>query len=560
MTGMKKLVIMTLALLALCTETFASKAVTLPMRVVLQDGRETTIALYGDENFSFWATAQGELIMRDGLQWRTATLHERNAAEQSLRKAPMTNEGIHASRPFPHMGNPKALVILAAFTDQSFFFSKDDIDNLFNSSTYDSSAGRHNYGSIAQYLDDMSDGQFRPQFDLVGPYTLPGTVADYGYNAGGTDPNIYQFIADACKAADNDVDFTQYDANGDGYADLVYVVYAGYGENWGGSSDYLWPKSGYGNYGIYDDVKVCRYSIGPELNGTKQMKDEQGNPYIDGIGVLVHELLHSMGLPDVYPTVTWSDITKYDDQSMEYWDVMDAGENTFNGYAPTPLTAFERELFGWMTIDTLDKATDVTLRPLQDGGKAYRVMNDNDATGNEYYILEAVPQGEGTGWYAKMPGVGMTVTHINYSDWYFSNFNYPNNDAGSPRWTLLPADGVMLTSFRVTKASEESGLHITNEEYKANMAADTYPGTQGVTEITDYKAYTGSVNKPITDIALNGFDVTFKFMGGTTDIATPQTETHGVGTAVRNIAGQVVNDSYRGIVISEGKKRLQKGR
>ena len=554
---MKRLILFIVVICSICTAAFASKAVTRPMKVVLQDGTETTVALYGDENFSYWASTKGELIVREGKMWRKATQQEIASAKQTMLKAFQTDEGIHASEaPFPHEGNPKVLVILVSFADKSFHYSRSDFDRLLNSTDYDSSEGYHSYSSLAQYFDDMSGTKFRPEFDVVGPYVLPGTVAYYGSNAQGSDYNRAKFIEDACAAADADVNFADYDLNGDGCPDTVCMIYAGNCENWGGSSDLLWPRSGSGNYGKFDGMKINRYCFVHELIGGEGVVDEYGNPYMTGIGVVLHEFLHCMGLPDVYPTSKWSDVTDYDNQSMEYWDVMDNGENIYNGYYPTPLTAFERELFGWMKIDTLDKASNIELKPLQDGGKAYRVLNDNDQTGNEYYILEAIPNDVGTGWYSKMLGNGMIVTHINYSTTYFDNFRNPNNVAGSPRWTILPADGILESSWRISEP-ESSVYHITSAEYRESHSGDTYPGSMEVTEITDYKPYIGTIDKPITDIVQNGFNVRFKFMGGeVSGIDTPEVNDNNSNSGIVNIAGQRVNENYRGIVIKGGKKVL----
>lgn len=539
-------------------DAFASKAATYSKKVTLQDGRETVVSLRGDENFSFWASSQGELIIREGDMWRVATEQELMAAEQNFNNAMhKTGEGIYASHPFPHMGSPKALVILVEFSDKSFFFEPDRIKNLFMGDTYDDSNGYHSYGSITQYFNDMSGGLYQPQFDFAGPYTLPGTVAHYGNNEGGKDSNVYTFVKDACAAADNDVDFSQYDADGDGMVDLVFIMYAGYGENWGASADCLWAKSGTGNYGTYDGVRVNRYGINAEIVGSEEHFDPDGNPRLGGIGVIAHEFCHTIGLPDVYPTAKWDNIPDYDNQSMEYWDLMDCGENNYNGYFPTPLTAFERELLGWIEIETLDEPANVELKPLQDGGKAYRIYNDNDEDRNEYYILEAIPNNWGTGWYTRMRGKGMLVTHINYDTALFSNFGNPNNEKGKPRWTVVPADGILMSSYR--RNDSESEYYVPTAAYYADHAGDPYPGTSNVTELTEYPAYFGTVDKPITEITQDGYNISFKFMGGV-DTGIEQnfnTSTDQSFNGAYNLAGQKVDDKYKGIIIKDGKKKVQ---
>ena len=558
---MRKYLICIFVLLTMfCSSMSASKAVARQQAVTLVDGSHRTVRLMGDERFSFYASSLGELIIREGNTWRLATEEEQAAAKESLRKvkAMRSDEKISASRPFPHVGTPKALVILVDFSDQKFIYEKADFDRMFNSSDYDDTSGYHSYSSLAQYMNDCSFGQFRPEFDIVGPYTLNNTVAYYGKNSGGKDSNCSQLVTDACTAADGDVDFSEYDADNDGYADLVYIVYAGYGENWGGSADYLWPKSGVGSFGTFDGVSIYRYGINQELIGYEGLIDDDGKPILNGIGVLCHEFCHTLGMCDVYPTASWSDISLYDNQSMETWDLMDYGENNYNGYAPTPLTAWQRELLGWMTIETLSNPANVEMEPIDNGGKAYRIINDNDATGNEYYILESIPNGKGTGWYKRMRGNGLLITHVNYKESAFSNFTSPNNVQGSPRITILPADGILMSSYRMG-LDKDDPLYISGIEYYADHAGDTYPGTSSVTAISEYKAYTGTVDKPITDITQDEWKISFKFMGGTyVDGIDRISDADGhSNSAAYNIAGQKVNGNYRGIIISNGKKILQ---
>lgn len=137
--------------------------------------------------------------------------------------------------------------------------------------------GMVNYGSVSQYFNDMSKRKFTPQFDIVGPVTVSKNSAYYGSNTGGTDANFKEMIAEACKNVSTNVNFADYDQDNDGYIDLVYIIYAGYSESFGGNSaDCLWPKSGSATFnepGTNISLKlngkmISRYGINNELNGT----------------------------------------------------------------------------------------------------------------------------------------------------------------------------------------------------------------------------------------------------------------------------------------------------
>lgn len=537
---MKKFLTTCLLACAALTGTYAAKAITTPFQVTLQDGKTVMAQIHGDEHFHFYTTTSGELIIFENDTWRMATdadkeqLTKKQKAATARRKA---NEKITATRPFPHVGTPKALVIMVDFSDQRFQYTKNDINKLLNGTEYDASDGYHGYGSAAQYFNDCSNGKFQPKFDIVGPYHLSKSYTVYGKD----DDDISSLLRDVCTIANKDVDFTQYDSNNDGYVDLVYIIYAGYSAQWGDAKNpnAIWPKSGTGDYGTYDGKKVYRYGVNNELafypKVWKDMKvaEETFKPYLTGIGVFLHEMSHTMGLPDFYPTVTWSDISKYDNQSMEEWDLMDGGENTFNGFYPTPYTAWERELMGWTEkMDTLKNPANVTLTPLANGGKGLRVMNDNDATGNEYYILESITK---KGWYAKMPGTGMLVTHINYDASSFSNFNGPNNTAGKPKITVIPANGTIYSSYHY-KEGIDAQYAMTQKEVKNNWAGNTYPGTGNVTSLTNWKPFKGTMSKDITYIVQksNG-DVAFAFKGGIPVLSFAKSEMTSDGkTAITN--------------------------
>ena len=520
---MKKFFLSCLLACATLTGAYAAKAITTPFQVTLQDGTTVMAQIHGDEHFSFYTTTSGELLIFENNTWRMATEADKlqlTMKQNAVAKRRKANEKITATRPFPHVGTPKALVIMVDFKDVKFTYTKANVDSLLNGKQYDESKGYHGYGSAAQYFNDCSNGKFRPKFDVKGPFHLEKKAAVYGQG----DDDVNSLIRDVCTiaSAKGGVDFSKYDADNDGYVDLVYIIYAGYSAQWGEAKNpnAIWPKSGTGSYGTYNGKQVYRYGVNNELafypNVWKDMgvSQEGFKPYLSGIGVFLHEMSHTMGLPDFYPTVEWSNITKYDNQSMEEWDLMDGGENTFNGFYPTPYTAWERELMGWTAkMDTLKSPANVTLTPLVNGGKGLRVMNDNETSGNEYYILESIQK---KGWYSKMPGDGMLVTHINYNTNAFSNFNGPNNSAGSPRITILPANGTIYSSYHYKEGIADQ-YKMTQKEVKANWAGNTYPGTGKVTSLTNWKPFntTGTMSKDITNIVQksNG-DVTFAFMGG----------------------------------------------
>lgn len=558
------------------------------IRAVKQsDGTTLMVKGFGNEDFYYFTTTDGVLLCRDGanfciatvgadgqLQSTGVTAHEkelRSTAEQELISVQNTARfaGCIASNAatakilcepltpnttlLPHTGTPRIPVILVEFSDTTFTVSDPkavfnkylNATELFNK-TDDPDMGR-NYGSVKRYFTDMSFGKFSPDFDIYGPIKLYQPLKYYGGGSSASE-NMNDLFKDACLAVDDEVDFSQYDSNEDGNIDLVYIIYAGYSESFvGNSAECIYPKSGTLSNGIeLDGKRLCRYGVNNELNGTPEDQIANGL-LINGIGLFCHEFSHCLGLPDLYPS-PGSVASRCINQNLDYWSLMDAGEYTYNGYRPTEYTAWERERFGWITIDTLSTPCDVTLEPLSAGGKAYRILNDNDETDKEYYIVENVQK---TGWNRSIPGHGMIVMHVDYDDYDFSVGGCRvNNTAGHPRMTIIAADGMFMPEYfiyeTITEGSTETektlnatliekygGMEISQAIYTAETAGDPYPGTANVTELTDNSSpavawvYNGEyMGKPITDITedTDAQTVSFKFMGG-------------ADTGIRNVTG-----------------------
>lgn len=566
------------------------------------DGATLTVAGHGDERLCWLTTADGAVVCQvgqcyyiaaigsDGMPRPTATLAhdpgQRKAAEQALidrqdrsalakaamrqstRREPMADDATL----FPHTGEPRALVVLVEFSDTLFRvgYPYTTFDKYLNGpdrfNTIADPEMYHNFGSVRRYFQDMSFGQFAPKFDIFGPVRLAGTLADYG--AG--DPqqeNINALVADACQAIEGQADFSIYDANGDGTIDLVYIVYAGYSQSiTGNSTDCIWPQSGTVSRPItLGGLTVRRYGVNNELGGVAS-----ADPKINGIGLFCHEFSHCLGLPDIYPAAG-SEAEMCINQGMDYWDLMDAGEYTNNGYCPTEYTAWERERLGWIAIDTLSKPADIDMPTLAAGGKAYRILGP----GADYYIVENMQK---DGWNKYLLGHGMTATHIDYDDTSFRLGGCRvNSTAGHPRYALQAADSLFLPmTFRgkvITRSGTALqqqtnqplydrylGQTITTAIYKAEAAADTYPGTTGRTTFgADAPLYSGgTLGEVITAIEEDAGTIRFKFMGGTAAGISPLADKASRRADIYTIAGQYAGtDPDRlphGIYIRAGKK------
>mgnify|MGYP000947433488 FL=1 len=542
---------------------WGAKAHSIPVQVRQSDGTTIIVILRGDEHINWYTTLDGVLLVqaadnsyyvgkvtKDGRLIATQQLaHEaawRSNAETNLiskqdkdkfysyvSKVAEQSENSYNNRPltritvdsgcdgvpyFPHTGSPKALVILAEFADTTFTIqnTKQVFTNyLMNEEHFTETAyaQKRNYKGVRGYFKDCSYGQFTPTFDVVGPVKLPKPQTVYG--AGRNDrPDL--LLEDACSAVDNIVDFSQYDANGDGLVDLVYIIYAGHSANTSGNKGTdIWPKSGTISISkTFDGKSIGRYGVSNELAGRENKKKEKAE--INGIGLFCHEFSHTLGLPDIYARQGTA-AADQDNQGMEYWDLMDGGTEVQNGRVPSPYLAWEREAMGWMTIDKLTSDQQVTdLKSLENGGKAYKILNKNVA--NEFIVLQSIQQG---GWYqgwtkTQIPK-GLLAYRISYPYDKVNIFDFPNNDLGKPRVIVIPADGEVLSAMN-------SGGDF--NKYITNLTDDLYPlGSKN--SIDEFTMYDGSKLKcKIINITQNDANktVSFKFIADVTGIqSTPIT-------------------------------------
>ena len=536
---------------------WGAKAHSIPVQVRQSDGTTITVILRGDEHINWYTTLDGVLLVqaadnsyyvgkvtKDGRLIATQQLaHEaawRSNAETNLiskqdkdkfysyvSKVAEQSENSYNNNPrtritvdkgwngvpyFPHTGSPKALVILAEFADTTFTIqnTKQVFTNyLMNEGHFTETAyaQKRNYKGVRGYFKDCSYGQFTPTFDVVGPVKLPKPQTVYG--AGRNDrPDL--LLEDACSAVDNIVDFSQYDANGDGLVDLVYIIYAGHSANISGNKETdIWPKSGTISISkTFDGKSIGRYGVSNELAGRENKKKEKET--INGIGLFCHEFSHTLGLPDIY-AIPGTAAADQDNQGMEYWDLMDGGTEVQNGRVPSPYLAWEREAMGWMKIDELTSDQQVTdLKSLENGGKAYKILNKNVA--NEFIVLQSIQQG---GWYqgwtkTQIPK-GLLAYRISYPYDKVNIFDFPNNDLGKPRVIVIPADGEVLSAMN-------SGGDF--NKYITNLTNDLYPlGSKN--SINEFKMYDGSKLKcKIINITQNDANktVSFKFIADVTGI------------------------------------------
>lgn len=525
---------------------FALPARSIPETVIQPDGTVVTVRVVGDEFYHYQMTADGIPVVRgtDGF-YRYAELtpdgtavagqviardaHLRTASDKVYLEQLATrqvSQGMVAQRQLKRQQKLRSvtrramqtatgddvhgLVLLVEFSDQKFNAANtpEDFKEMMNKEGYNYQGA---IGSARDYFIAQSGGQFRPTFDVVGPITLDKTMAYYGGNDKytGNDSRPEEMVIDACRKVESTVDFSIYDRDNDGFVDLVYVIYAGYGEsandNAGSLDDTIWPHAWYIYQGAGKEVSVD----GKLLDAYACSAELQGNTgtYRDGIGSFCHEYSHTLGLPDFYDTGG-------SNYGMSTWSLMDYGcyngpdmngDGHSDGSVPVGYTAYEREFCGWLTIEELTSPATVSLENLADSKKAYKIVSSDK---NQYFTLENRQQ---TGWDTYMASSGLMILKVDYDQIIWDN-NIVNCEPTRQRMTIMPAD---------------------NHRSFYDETGDLYPYNNN-NSFTDQsapasKTNTGlSLGKPVTNITQANGVITFDFMGGSAIDAPVANEATGI--------------------------------
>ena len=525
---MKKLFLLCMAIVTAYFVAMAVPAKPGETTLTQSDGTQITVHTVGDEWLSSILTQDGLTVERasngdfyyrtaDGItDVRAHNTADRSAAEAQWVREHATNLTLQslatpatdarrasarrvsgpqkaASTQVPTIGTPRVPIIVIEYSDKKL---SNDISTFRSQYTSGSS-------SAYQYFADQSNNKYQPQFDVYGPYTLDKTRATYGAhgtNSQGSsvkDIGVAMMVGDAIDKAGNDIDWSQYDNDGDGQADVCIVVYAGVGEAQASTTvpDAIWPCQWNLSSGAYfgdgtgarsrNGVYINRFAVFNEVNGSND-----SGTRIDGVGTFCHEFSHCLGLPDWYETTYANGY-----YGMGYWSLMNSGCYNNNGYTPIGYSAYEKNFMGWIDYITPVENTQYTLTPFNQKNeatdKAIKVVSPlND---NEYFILENRKK---QGWDAYIKDEGVMISHVTYiaNRW---NANTVNNQ-DIQLMTIMPADNTRSRNNETTDLYGETNHAFTDE---STPAATLNMKSNG--SLANSTGEAGLLGKPITEIYLN---------------------------------------------------------
>jgi len=365
-----------------------------------------------------------------------------------------------------------ALVILVDFSDNAAdtlnHTPADYQELLFSEGTYVS-------GSMNDWYLENSYGEVGIGGVVTRWVRLPQTYAYYVNNNNGFGDypmNAQRMAEDAVAAVDSTVDFSQFDNDGDGYVDALFIVHAGPGAEATGNDADIWSHSwSMQNAQVRDGVTLSGYTTEPEEYGS----------HLVTMGVFGHEFGHALGLPDLYDT-------DYSSDGVGFWSMMSGGSWGGGGATPVHFDAWSKSQLGWVDpIVLAQDTTGVLFPPIENSPQVLRLWTGG-MTGSEYFLIENRQQ---LGFDVSLPGEGLLI-------WHIDNAVSSNSDEWHKKVALVQADGNLdLENGR----GSDNGDPFPGDSLRLNFSDSTVPNSH------DYFGNPTQVS--VTNISPQGNDILF---------------------------------------------------
>ncbi|MCL6519369.1 MAG: M6 family metalloprotease domain-containing protein [Armatimonadetes bacterium] len=479
-----------------------------PQTLVQPNGEVLKCFCSGDERYRWLHDADGYVIVRDpktgfytyAFETGGKLLPSRyvagkvNPAAVGLKRGVMPNlrgmrkpyalfmpSRIRPVRPAPSTGTINNIVIFIRFSDENEFTDKiSTYDNMFNLTAPLANSMSNYYTEVSYNKLSVSTTFYPPAEETVVSYQDYNPRAYYQPKSesnpiGYTDPYEDDGLDMATrehillKSAINTV--KRYipsdlvvDSDGDGYVDNVcFIVYGSPGA-W---SDLLWPH-------MWTFTPEFDGVTPPEINGkTVGTYNFQLQSYLlesEGVGVLCHEMNHSLGMPDLY---------HYEFDGLYpvwLWDIME-----YNTDPPQHMGAYMKWRYTrWIEeIPEIVQAGTYSIRPITSPtNNCYKISSPYSDT--QYFVVEYRNNNRPT-FESMLPGSGLLVYRIN------TECDGMGNAFGPPDEVYIYRPGGTIEENGnpddATFSLEEGRIQIDDTTDPSSFLADGSPGGLKISNI-----------------------------------------------------------------------------
>lgn len=352
-------------------------------------------------------------------------------------------------------GTANLPVVLVEFTDNRAE------KTLHTPAAYDAMLFQRNYaygsGSLADYFYDQSGGLFQVDGQVSSSWLqMPLSYQTYTGGESGLhydEPNVETLVRSAAAAADPEMNYCDFDFDGDNYVDTFFVVHAGPGAEefpqgseegknaiWSHKYEMPVPYTTADTCASGTKAKIAVYTIEPEETRWPEYGAPGAPDRMITIGVFAHEFGHALGLPDLYD-IDYSSIG-----GVGSWDLMGAGAYGFTGEAPwepVPVGAWTRVRLGWAVPQTFTGSLTAVPMATVDAthvgalSSIYKLVPSGDLTSKEYFLVEM--RADAGDWSGGMPS-GLLVWRVNENR--LRDDNTDNSVDTNRLLNVLQADGL----------------------------------------------------------------------------------------------------------------------
>ena len=415
---------------------------------------------------------------------------------------------------------------------------------LFAPTPTGASAGRpYTYRT---FYEQMSNGLLSVQGQTYGYAALDSNEVTYTGTAGTCTGNPYGNtncnglfsseailrmqggLREALRKLDNQVDWAQYDFNGDGYVDLVaFIQPAIDGACGGASNNHLWAHRFFLTGAPYTThsmtivngqsvpVLISDYILESGVGGEGSCDATQIMP----IGTVAHETGHGFGLPDLYDT---DGLT----EGVGEYSLMGSGNYT-SPFSPSRMDSWSLNELGWVTVVPLGRGGTYSFGAAPTSDTAFFLPVDGANTRGEYFLLEnrqgveadsSMTQYHCQVWYrtATPPpcGGGLIVYHVDSEQIAQHGIDQDNRVNAGPIHGLAVVQADGLANLDANPNGARCNSTPPSACSDRGDAGDPYPGTTGNVAFTPTSTPAalrnvdglpaGVVLDQITQLVLNG--------------------------------------------------------
>ena len=376
------------------------------------------------------------------------------------RKGIMVNS-IHQKLPIHYQtvdpsGTGKLPVVLINFADTQTIYTVSDFTNLFFSISGD---------SLRKYYKEVSYNVFDLEGGVFGWYMASQNHDYYGAdsqsNPANKDLRVQELIREAAQLSDADINFTEYDTDGDCYVDMFAVIHQGRGQEDSSDPNDIWShRSRLSTEFETNDscltgglVKIRDYIIMPETL--------ESNNSITTIGVLAHEYGHALGLPDLYDT-------DYSSNGIGKWGLMGFGSwnskpSGLIGSSPAHLSAWSKAKLGWTIPRVIHQSVlDMVIEPIElNRNHVFQFIVGTPGDYGEYFLVE---NRQKIGFDEGLPAEGLLIWHIDES--ILSNRNECRSFHGD--------SSCITTHYKLALEQADGSLDLENDNNDGDVG-DVFP-------------------------------------------------------------------------------------